>query len=93
MITPRLRYYASISLYGVLKTVVTSVLVLAVVAYVAWRAFLFEQWVEDVEFEANVDANKALEELEDDGAKKGGKKGKGKGKGKQGEEVDKLLEG
>ena len=37
----------------------------------------------DVEYEANVDANKALEDIEDDSkGKKGKKGGKDKGKGK-----------
>jgi hypothetical protein len=49
-----------------------------------WRFFLAKQWVEDVEYEGNVDADKALEDLEDDAESDGGgngaKKGKGKGK-------------
>lgn len=28
-----------------------------------WRFFLAKQWVEDVEYEGNVDANQALEDL------------------------------
>lgn len=49
-----------------------------------------KQWVEDVEYEGNVDAEKALEDLEgaEDKDKDDGKKGKeaakeGKGKGKK----------
>jgi hypothetical protein len=58
--------------------------VLGGVAWLAWRVILLKQWVGDVEYEANVDANKALEELEDDNkGKKGKKSGKGKGKAKE----------
>jgi hypothetical protein len=53
------------------------------VAWLAWRLLLLKQWVGDVEYEANVDANKALEDVDvDDKGKKGKKGGKGKGKGK-----------
>lgn len=45
--------------------------------WVGWRVFLFEQWVEDVEYEGNVDANRALEEL---------------GEGKEGVELEKDVE-
>lgn len=60
------------------------------VGYAAWRVFLFEQWVQDVEYEANVDANQALEDLEEDekDRKKAGKKGKQKAKS----DADKILE-
>jgi hypothetical protein len=47
-----------------------------------YRFYLAKQWVEDVEYEGNVDADKALEDLDegDDGKKDGdgGKNGKGK---------------
>lgn len=49
-----------------------------------WHFFLAKQWVEDVEYEGNVDADKALKDLDDegegDGAGQAGKKGKEKGK-------------
>ncbi|KAJ4990840.1 hypothetical protein SVAN01_03629 [Stagonosporopsis vannaccii] len=99
LITPWLKSVLHISLYGILKTLFSSAVVLAAVAYAAWRLFLFEQWVEDVEYEANVDADKALEEVEEEEKKgKGGKgkekKGGKKGKGKEGKgEVDEVLEG
>ncbi|KAF9700105.1 hypothetical protein EKO04_002075 [Ascochyta lentis] len=88
IITPRLRALAHVSLFSFLRTLGTSALVLAGVAYAAWRAFLFEQWVEDVEYEANVDANVALEELE----RGGGKEGKRKGKKKAKSDADRILE-
>lgn len=90
LITPRLRYYAHITLWGVIKTTVTSLLAVAAAGYVGWRVFLFEQWVEDVEYDANVDANQALEDLESDqkNRKKNGKKGKQKAKS----EADNILE-
>jgi hypothetical protein len=50
---------------------------------------LFEQWVEDVEYEANVDANKALE---DEAAKKKNKKDGKNGKEKTKSDADKILE-
>ena len=44
-----------------------------------WHFFVAKQWVEDVEYEGNVDADKALEEVE---TEEGGR-GKGKEKGKK----------
>lgn len=61
--------------------------------FAAWRLFVLEQWVEDVEYEANVDANKALEDLEEDeAAKKNNKKDGKKGKEKAKSDADKILE-
>lgn len=90
LITPWLRYYAHITLWGVIKTTVTSLFAIGITGYVAWRIFLFEQWVEDVEYDANVDANKALEDLEENekDKKKDGKKGKQKAKS----QADKILD-
>jgi hypothetical protein len=60
------------------------VAVLGFVGAATWHFFLAKQWVEDVEYEANVDAEKALEDLDGEGEGEGGgnagKKGKGKGK-------------
>ncbi|KAJ4331031.1 hypothetical protein N0V87_009489 [Didymella glomerata] len=93
LITPWLKYYAHITLFGIIKTIATSAIILGGVAFAAWRLFLFEQWVEDVEYEANVDANKALEDLEeDDAAKKKNKKDGKKGKEKAKSDADKILE-
>jgi len=52
-----------------------------------WKVFIVKQWVEDVEYEGNVDADEALEELNGDEGKdeekeKDEDKGKGKTKGK-----------
>jgi hypothetical protein len=44
---------------------------------------LLKQWVGDVEYEANVDANKALEDVDVDDKGKKGKKGGKKGKAKE----------
>jgi hypothetical protein len=63
--------------------------VLGAISWAVWKLFLVKQWVEDVEYEGNVDADEALEEL-DDGKKEEGEKeeekgkAKGKGKGKSG---------
>jgi hypothetical protein len=44
--------------------------VLAITAWAVFRLFIVKRWVEDVEYEANVDANEALEELNEDGSRK-----------------------
>ena len=63
--------------------------VLAITAWAVWKVFIVKRWVEDVEYEGNVDANEALENLEEDKKEEGdkeekkvegGKKGKGKKK-------------
>lgn len=81
------------TLFGIIKTTITSAIVLGGVAYAAWRLFLFEQWVEDVEYDANVDANKALEDLDaDNAAKKKSKKEGKKSKEQAKSDADKILE-
>ena len=90
IITPWLRYYAHITLFGIFKTVLTTSVVIGGLGFAGWRLFLLEQWVEDVEYEANVDANKALEDLEEDEAAR--KKSKKKGKEKAKSEADSILE-
>ncbi|KAF2997084.1 hypothetical protein E8E13_002987 [Curvularia kusanoi] len=92
LITPWLRYYAHITLFGVIKTLTTSALVLAAVAFASWRLFLFEQWVEDVEYEANVDANAALEDLDEDAGQNKKKAAKKEGKKKAKNDADEILE-
>lgn len=81
-------------MFGIIKTTVTSAVVLGAVGVAAWRLFLFEQWVEDVEYDANVDANKALEDFEEDEtAKKKKKKDDAKkGKNKAKSDADNILE-
>jgi hypothetical protein len=64
-------------------------LVLGSVGWAVWKFFLVKKWVEDVEYEGNVDADEALENLEgtegdEDGEKKEDEKEKGKGKGGKG---------
>jgi len=55
-------------------------------AAATWHFFVAKQWVEDVEYDANVDADKALSDLDGEGegagesGGNGAKKGKGKGK-------------
>ena len=68
----------------------TTSVVIGGLGFAGWRLFLLEQWVEDVEYEANVDANKALEDLEEDEAAR--KKSKKKGKEKAKSEADSILE-
>ncbi|KAI4652019.1 hypothetical protein J4E93_002216 [Alternaria ventricosa] len=82
IVTPWLRYFASITLWSIFKTLFSMVFVMGLAAAATWHFFLAKQWVEDVEYEGNVDAEKALEDLDGDGegVDNGGKKGKGKGK-------------
>lgn len=41
-------------------------LVLGLTGWAVWKLFIVKQWVEDVEYEGNVDANEALENLNED---------------------------
>ncbi|KAH7083922.1 hypothetical protein FB567DRAFT_581394 [Paraphoma chrysanthemicola] len=98
LVTPILRRIASITIFGIIRSLLSTGAVLGVTAYAMWRLFLAKQWLRDVEFEGNVDADKALEEVgdmeldevesgvkqgEDEGEKKGNGKGKGGKKGKK----------
>lgn len=93
LVTPWLKSIAHITLYGIIKSLISTGLVLAGIAWAVYKLFIVKQWVEDVEYEGNVDADEALEELEgekkkeekeEEEGKEEGKKGKGKGKGKGG---------
>jgi hypothetical protein len=70
-------------MWSVFRTAVSLLAVVGAAGAATWHFFLAKQWVEDVEYEGNVDANEALEELDGQGEVKGagnsGKKGKGKG--------------
>ncbi|KZM27289.1 hypothetical protein ST47_g1575 [Ascochyta rabiei] len=96
LVSPLLKRMAHVSLFSVVRTLITSAAVLGGVGYAAWRVFLFEQWVEDVEYEANVDADLALGEWEGDAKDKGkgsgGASGKKKGKAKAKSDTDRILE-
>ncbi|KAI4960697.1 hypothetical protein J4E86_002322 [Alternaria arbusti] len=82
--TPWLRYFASITIWSIFKTLFSTLVVMGLAAAATWHFFVAKQWVEDVEYDANVDADKALSDLdgegEGDSGGNGGKKGKGKGK-------------
>jgi hypothetical protein len=78
IITPWLRYLASITLYGILRTSLILAAILGAGVVATYRFYLAKQWVEDVEYEGNVDADKALEDLADDEDEN--TKGKGKKK-------------
>jgi hypothetical protein len=94
LVTPILRRIASITVFGIIRSLLSTGAVLGVTAYAMWRLFLAKQWLRDVEFEGNVDADKALEEVgevddvesgEKQGEDEGEKNGNGKGKkGKKG---------
>ena len=80
-----LKYIAHITLWGIVKSSLTTTLVLGVIGTVVWKIFVVKEWVEDVEYEGNVDANKALENLDDEDDSKEkedveARKGKGKKK-------------
>ncbi|KAH6875973.1 hypothetical protein J4E91_001931 [Alternaria rosae] len=84
IVTPWLRYFASITLWSIFKTLFSMLVVMGLAAAATWHFLLAKQWVEDVEYDANVDADTALEHLDGEGKGEsggnGGKKGKGKGK-------------
>lgn len=63
IITPWLRYLASITLFSVIKTIFWMLAVVGGCGVAIWHFFLAKKWVEDVEYEGNVDANQALEDL------------------------------
>lgn len=72
MITPWLKSIARITLWSIIKSVVSTGIGLGVTGVLVWRLFLVKRWVEDVEYEGNIDADHALEEIEekDDNNKK-----------------------
>jgi hypothetical protein len=93
LVTPWLRLIAQITIWGVVKSAASAGAVLAAVGWAVWKGLVMKKWVEDVEYEGNVDADKALEDLDggDEEKKKAeekeketkdeaGKKGKGKKK-------------
>jgi hypothetical protein len=59
--------------------VVSTGFVFAGTMWSVWKLFIVKRWVEDVEYEANVDANEALEELDGNGNEKEDGKGKEEG--------------
>jgi hypothetical protein len=86
-----LQSIARITLFGIIRSLVTTCVALGAVGWAVWKFFLVKKWVEDVEYEGNVDADEALENLDEEGKEKDEekkeeeeKKGKGKGgKGKK----------
>jgi hypothetical protein len=90
LVTPWLKTIARITLWGIIKSLMSTGVVLGVVAWATWKLFIVKRWVEDVEYEGNVDANEALENLEGDDetekkeaeTKQEEEKKKGKGKKK-----------
>ncbi|KAF2825874.1 hypothetical protein CC86DRAFT_370743 [Ophiobolus disseminans] len=84
LVTPWLKTIAHITVWGIVKSVVWTGIVLAGTGWAVWKLFIMKQWVEDVEYEGNVDANEALENLEEGKKEKDGKDGE-----KEKEEKDK----
>jgi hypothetical protein len=50
---------------GIVKSLLSTGVALGMVMWAVWKFFLVKKWVEDVEYEGNVDADEALENLED----------------------------
>ncbi|EMD65190.1 hypothetical protein COCSADRAFT_64715, partial [Bipolaris sorokiniana ND90Pr] len=65
IITPWLRYAARISIWGVIKFVVGLAVICSAASAAVWKGIVAKQWVEDVEYEGNVRAEMALEELDE----------------------------
>ncbi|EUC29372.1 hypothetical protein COCCADRAFT_64621, partial [Bipolaris zeicola 26-R-13] len=65
IITPWLRYAAQISIWGVTKFVVGLAVISSAASAAVWKGIVAKQWVEDVEYEGNVRAEMALEELDE----------------------------
>jgi hypothetical protein len=65
-----LQTIARITLWGIIKSAISTGAVLGITAWAVWKLFIVKKWVEDVEYEGNVDADEALEKLEGEDAEK-----------------------
>jgi hypothetical protein len=63
LVTPWLRTIARITIWGIIKSAISTSVVLGITGFAIWKLFIVKRWVEDVEYEGNVDADKALEDL------------------------------
>jgi hypothetical protein len=54
---------------------VSTCVALGAMGWAVWKFFLVKKWVEDVEYEGNVNADEALENLEEEEEEKEEKKG------------------
>jgi hypothetical protein len=54
---------------------VSTCVALGAMGWAVWKFFLVKKWVEDVEYEGNVNADEALENLEEDEKEKEEEKG------------------
>lgn len=72
MVTPWLKAIAHITVWGIVKSSITTAVVLGGIGYGTWYLLVVKQWVADVEYEGNVDADKALEDLNDGAEEEGG---------------------
>jgi hypothetical protein len=84
-----LQSLARITIFGIIRSLVTTCVALGAVGWAVWKFFLVKKWVEDVEYEGNVDADEALENLDEeekekDEEKKKEEEKKGQGKGGKG---------
>jgi hypothetical protein len=62
---------------------VSTCVALGAAGWAVWKFFLVKKWVEDVEYEGNVNADEALENLEEE-EKKGEEEKKANAKGGKG---------
>jgi hypothetical protein len=84
-----LQSLARITIFGIIRSLVTTCVALGAVGWAVWKFFLVKKWVEDVEYEGNVDADEALENLDEeekekDEEKKKEEEKKGQSKGGKG---------
>jgi hypothetical protein len=84
-----LQSLARITVFGIIRSLVTTCVALGAVGWAVWKFFLVKKWVEDVEYEGNVDADEALENLDEeekekDEEKKKEEEKKGQSKGGKG---------
>jgi hypothetical protein len=75
LVTPLLQSLARITLFGIVRSLVSTCVALGAVGWAVWKFFLVKKWVEDVEYEGNVNADEALENLEEEEEEKEEKKG------------------
>ncbi|KAH8702745.1 hypothetical protein GQ44DRAFT_783773 [Phaeosphaeriaceae sp. PMI808] len=84
LITPWLQNIAQITILSIVKSTISTFLVLGATGFVVWKLFIVKKWVEDVEYEGNVDANEVLENFEEnEKEKKQAEKEKDAEKGKK----------
>ncbi|KAH7384338.1 hypothetical protein DE146DRAFT_223176 [Phaeosphaeria sp. MPI-PUGE-AT-0046c] len=94
LVTPALKTIARITLWGIIKSAISTGIVLGITAWAVWKLFIVKRWVEDVEYEGNVDADEALENLgEEEKEKEKEKKDEEEEKSEKAAEEEKKKKG